>query len=152
MATSQLQLPYFDDLMSGLLDAHEFVTSMKMAMRVAVEQSGMSREQIVDRMNAIVRIADKGLCKGSRFITLSVFEKWLGDEKRGELPNLYGFHILILATSKNTHPFRVWLQMYGCDVLTTEGKKKLELAELEITRSATEKRRRKLKAELMEGK
>jgi hypothetical protein len=77
-----------------------FVAGMKAAMRRIVEASGKSRDQVVDGMNEIVRATGKGLCKGSKNISLSTLEKWLADEERGQLPDVWGLHVLMLATGR----------------------------------------------------
>jgi hypothetical protein len=127
-----------------------FVAGMKAAMRGIVDGSGKSREQIKDAMNEIVRATGKGLCKGTKFITLPTLEKWLASEERGQLPDLWGMHVLMLATGNNLKPLETWLMYFDCSVLDAVGRKKLELADLELGRKLLEKRRRKLKEELSE--
>jgi hypothetical protein len=56
----------------------------------------------------------------------------------------------MLATDNRLQPLETWLAFWRCGVLDEVGRKKLEYAELEIDREAKEKRRRKLKAELVE--
>lgn len=153
MTPSPVQLSLFDETSRKVLSSVGFVAGMKAAMRGMVEASGMSRDQVVDAMNGLVRISSKGrkgLCKGSKFISLSVLEKWLGDEDRAQLPDLWGLHILILATGNRLLPLEAWLALFGCGVLDEASRKKLEFAELELERESRDKRRRKLKAELME--
>lgn len=145
-----IQLSLFDDNSRKLLSSVGFVAGMKAAMRAIVDASGLSRDQVVDAMNDIVRLTGKGLCKGNKFISLPTLEKWLADEECGQLPELWGLHVLILATGNKLHPLETWLAFFGCGILDETGRKKLELAELELEREPREKRRRKLKAELME--
>lgn len=150
MPHTSVQLSLFDETSRKLLSSVGFVAAMKAAMRGIVERSGLSRDQVVDAMNEIVRLSGKGLCKGSKFISLPTLEKWLADEERGQLPELWGLHVLILATGSKLRPLETWLAFFGCGVLDETGRKKLELAELELEREPRERRRRKLKAELME--
>lgn len=155
MTSSPVQLSLFDETTRKLLSSVGFVASMKMAMRGIVEASGLSREQVVDEMNDLVRMANKGrkgLCKGSKFISLSVLEKWLADEERAQLPDLWGLHILLLATGNRLQPLEAWLALFGCAVLDEAGRDKLEFAELEIERESRDARRRALKTKLMENK
>ena len=126
MATLSIQLSLFEGINPKLLSAGGFVASMKLALRCVVDKSGLSRAQVVDVMNEVVRATGKGLCKGSKFITLPILEKWLADEERGQLPDLWGMHVLVLATGGNMHPFAVWLSYFECSVLDAVGKDKLE--------------------------
>lgn len=152
MLSSPVQLSLFSNVNRRVLSAGGFVAGMKAALREIVAASGLSRDQVIDRMNEIVRATGKGLCKGSKFIKLPTLEKWLADDERGQLPDLWGMHVLILACSGNLHPFTVWLSFFDCGVLDAAGREKIELAELEIEREGREKRRRELKHKLMENK
>lgn len=152
MTHPPLQLSLFSNINQQILSTGGFVAGMKAAMRNTVDASGLSREQVVDAMNEIVRATGKGLCKGSKLIKLPTLEKWLADEERGQLPDLWGMHVLILACGSHLHPFTVWLSFFNCGVLDERGREKIELAELEIEHNSRERRRRELKAKLMEKK
>jgi hypothetical protein len=145
------QLSLFDANSQRIMCSAGFVVSMKAAMRGIVEASGKSRDQVVDEMNRIASVAGKGLCKGSKNISRDTLEKWLADAERGQMPDLWGLHVLILATGSRLHPLEVWLAFFDCGVLDAFGRKKLEYAELELAREPAEKRRRRLKAELIGG-
>lgn len=146
------QLSLFGDPGQWIVSSAGFVAGMKTAMRQLVDESGLSRDQVVDAMNAIVRATGKGLCKGSKFITLPTLEKWLGDEPRGQLPDLWGMHVLMLACQWGMRPLEVWLAFFGCSVLDAAGREKMELAELELEKTRRDKRRRELKAKLLESR
>ena len=151
MPAGPVQMSLFDERSRQALAAGGFVAGMKAAMRRAVEGSGLSRPQVVDAMNDIVRLTGgKGLCKGSKFLSLDTFEKWLASEERGQLPDLWGLHVLMLATGKT--PMEVWAQLFDCSLLDAEGRKKLELMELELELDAKSQRRRQLRRELREKK
>jgi len=145
-----IQLSLFADSRREVLASGGFVAGMKAAMRGIIEGSGKSRDQVVDAMNDVVRATGKGLCKGSRHISRDTLEKWLACEERGQLPDLWGLHVLIMATGNRLAPLETWLSFFDCAVLDAFGQKKLEYAELELERDPKERRRRKLKAELME--
>lgn len=152
MRSSPVQLSLFSDLNHRILASGGFVAGMKAAMREIVDASGLSRDHVIDAMNDIVRATGKGLCKGSKFISLSSLEKWLADEERGQLPDLWGMHVLLLATGSNLTPLEAWLSFFGCSILDETGKDKLEFAEMEIDRERRERRRKELKTKLMERK
>lgn len=152
MPHAPVQLSLFSDMNRRIISSGGFVAGMKAAMRKVVDTSGLSRDHVIDAMNDIVRATGKGLCKGSKFISLSTLEKWLADEERGQLPDLWGLHVLVLATGSNLAPLETWLAFFGCSVLDEAGRDKLEFAEMELEREPREKRRRALKAKLMENR
>ena len=145
------QLPLFDEISQRIMPSAGFVAGMKAAMRGIVEASGKSRDQVVDEMNRIVGLSGKGLCKGTKKISRDTLEKWLADPERGQLPDLWGLHVLMLATGNRLQPLEVWLNVFNCGVLDSVGRKKIEYAENELKRESVTKRRRSLKAELLEG-
>ncbi len=142
------QLSLFGDNSQRIMSSAGFVAGMKAAMRGIVEASGKSRDHIVDEMNRIVAVTGKGLCKGTKNISRDTLEKWLASEERGQLPDLWGLHVLIMAAGNNLQPLETWLMFFDCSVLDAVGRKKLEFADLELDREPKERRRRKLKAEL----
>ena len=132
-----------------ILAAEKFMSDIKAAMRRAVKASGHSRDHIVDAINDIIRHGDvKGVCKGSEYLSLSTFEKWLADEERGQLPSLMGLHLLMLVTSRD--PLEKWVALYDCIVVDAKARLKLEIMELEIAMAANEKRQKELWRKLME--
>jgi len=135
------QMPLFGDNCRRIISSAGFVASMKASMRGIVEASGKSRDQVVDEMNRIVAVTGKGLCKGSRNISLDTLEKWLADAERGQLPDLWGLHVLMLAAGNSLHPLEAWLNFFDCGVLDSFGRKKLAYADLELPRPHTTKSR-----------
>jgi hypothetical protein len=150
MPQTAMQLSLFAAGRCEVIASAGFVAGMKAAMRSIVEASGKSRDHVVDEMNRIVAATGKGLCKGTKHISTATLEKWLADEERGQLPDLWGLHVLMLATGNRLRPLETWLMYFDCSILDALGRKKLEFADLELGREPLEKRRRKLKAELME--
>ena len=152
MNAAARQLPLFGENSQRIIPSAGFVAAMKAAMREIVESSGKSRDQVVDEMNRIFGLTGKGLCKGSKEISRATLEKWLADAERGQLPDLWGLHVLILATGNRLQPLEYWLSVFDCGVLDAIGRKKLEYAELELDREPREARRRRLKKELLGGR
>ena len=138
------QLSLFDARNQQTLLLGGFVASMKGAMRRMVEQSGLSRAQVVDQMNAISKNAGKG-----RKHNLPTLEKWLADEERGQLPNLLDLETLQLATGSMLG-LETWLAMHGCGVMDENARLMVEFAKLELGRAESEKQRRQLKERLAE--
>ena len=149
MPPTPVQMSLFDDRNRQVLAAGGFVAGMKAAMRRVIEACDLSREQVVDAMNDIVRLTGgKGLCKGSKYLSLATLEKWLASEERGQLPDLWGLHVFMLATGRE--PLETWAQLFDCCLLDAEGRKKLELMNLDLEMEVKAKRRRKLRRELQE--
>jgi hypothetical protein len=148
MPQAVTQLSLFAGSRREILASAGFVGSMKAAMRRIVDAGGKSREQVVDAMNDVVRATGKGLCKGSKYISMATLEKWLASEERGQLPDLWGLHVLMLATGNRLQPLETWLAMFDCGIMDAVGRKKLEFAELELERESKDTRRRNLKREL----
>ena len=138
------QLSLFDSRNQQALLLGGFVASMKGTIRRMLEQSGFSRAQFVDRMNAI----SKGIGKGKKY-TLATLEKWAADGERGQLPNLLDFEIIQLAAGSMLG-LETWLAMQGFGLMDEEARMKVELAEIELARPDIDKRRRQLKERLTE--
>lgn len=151
MTSSPVQLSLFDASNQRIFASVCFVPEMKAALRAMVKASGLSREQVVDAMNAIIAMLDgKGLAKGNKRMSLATLEKWLADAERAQLPDLWGLHVLMLAMGGNINPLETWLNFYGCGVMDECSRKKVELMDLELERERRDKRRRELKQELTE--
>ena len=54
-----------------------------------------SRAQVVDVMNDISKAAGRG-----KNYSVPTLEKWVANEERGQLPNLWNFEVLQLAIGK----------------------------------------------------
>ena len=145
-----IQLSFFDEPHRShqIFTAGGFVAAIKAAMRKSIVDSGLSRAQVADEMNAIARSVGRALCKGSKDISIDTLEKWLASEERGQLPDSFGLHVLMLAT-RSSHPMDVWLAFFDCAVLDPVNRKRLEYAELTLQRKVPAKRTKQLEDELM---
>ncbi|MDR2573470.1 MAG: hypothetical protein LBC94_03855 [Desulfovibrio sp.] len=125
-ATQQLSL--FDHASPEMLSGGGYIAVMKAAMRRAAAESGLSRAQIVDKMNALA--GGRALTQGSKKgIGPDTFDKWLADEERAQMPSGFALDVFMRAAG-SLAPLEAWLGLYGCTVLTPKGKKTLEYAEL----------------------
>ena len=139
-----LQLSLFDEHNRRILAAAGFMASMKAAMRRMLDDCRLSRAQVVDVMNTISKAAGRG-----KKYSVPTLEKWVADEERGQLPNLWDFEVLQLAT-QSRHGLEAWLALHGLSIMDDEARKKVAFAELEMDREDNRKRRNELKAQLKE--
>ena len=143
-ATQQLSL--FDYASHEML-CGGYVAVMKAAMRRAVAECGLSRAQVVDKMNALAK--GRALTQGNKKgISQDTFDKWMADEERAQMPSGFALVVLMRATG-SLAPLEGWLEIYGCAVLTPKDKKALEYAEIVLEGKTKAKRKRRLEDELL---
>lgn len=144
-ATQQLSL--FDHVSPEMLSGGGYIAVMKASMRRAANESGLSRAQIVDKMNALAK--GRALTQGSKKgVGPDTFDKWLADEERAQMPSGFALDVFMRAVG-SLAPLEAWLGLYGCTVLTPKGKKTLEYAELVLEEKTKAKRKRRLEDELL---
>lgn len=105
-----------------IMQAGAFVPAIKAALRRAAEESGMSREQIVDAMNAITLATGKQLTAGrSKKIHQDTLDKWLASEEKDHVPSLLAVHVFCVAAKTHT-PLVAWITLLGggVEVMTEE--------------------------------
>lgn len=105
---------------------------MKSALAAAVPP--LSREQLVDRMNAIARRENLKITIGKGKLTSAVLDKWLAANEP-DLPPLLGLEVFMLALG-DLGPLKVLAEIHGCTLLTPQealfyefGKAKFEARE-----------------------
>jgi len=144
-ATRQLSL--FDHTSPEMLRGGGYIAIIKAAMRRAVAESGLSRAQVVDKMNALA--GGRPLTQGSKKgVGPDTFDKWLADEERAQMPSGFALDVFMRAVG-SLAPLEAWLSLYGCAVLTPKSKKTLEYAELVLEEKTKAKRKRHLEDELL---
>lgn len=103
-----------------------FVSALKGAMFRAAKACPLSRDQIVDEMNALAAAAGRRLTQGrAKGITRDTLDKWLATEDADHVPSLYAVHVYCLALD-DPSPLRFWLALHG---EITAGPDILKLAE-----------------------
>lgn len=133
---------------SAALQAAGLVPRIKAAMRVCVESSGMSREQVLDRMNDICLSAGVKLTQGnSKALGLATLDKWLNVADRDHMPGILALNVFCAAI-KNTTPFDIQLAMHGCEVMTPEGRIERDYGRACLAEKKARKRKRQLEATL----
>lgn len=144
-ATQQLSL--FDNSSPEMLSGGGYIAVLKAAMRRAAAESGLSRAQIVDKMNTLA--GGRALTQGSKKgVSEDTFDKWMADEDRAQMPSGFALDVFMRAIG-SLAPLEAWLGIYGCAVLTPTGKKTLEYAGIVLEGKIKAKRKRSLEDELL---
>lgn len=103
-----------------IMQAGAFISAIKAALRRAAEDCGLSRDQIVEAINAVTLATGKRLTAGrSKVIHRDTLDKWLASEEAEHVPGLLAVHVFCIATASNT-PLLVWLALLGGGELMTE--------------------------------
>lgn len=95
--------------------------AIKCALRTAVDSSGLSREEIVFRANAIAKEAGVALSAGNGGLTVPNFSKWL-DLNSPHLPGTMAFNVLC-EVLQNMDVFAVSLEAHGLSIMWPEDEK-----------------------------
>lgn len=133
------QLSLFDDFATRLggLDA-----AIATAMHRAFNGCGLSKDEVVDKMNAEAVRARVKLTKGNaKELTVSTFEKWLSSTEQHHLPPTRAINIFCKVVNDLT-PIRVQLIVHGADIMTAKDKQLRDYGESVI---ATKKSRKRMK-------
>ena len=139
------QLSLFDDPSADLA---MLLARIKSAMHQSAASCGLSREEIVDRMNEIAKRAGVSLSRGNaKSVTLATLEKWLNPANADHVPSLLVVNVFCMVT-KSTAPLLVMLDLHGCGVMTPEDKKLRDYAEAILAERDARKRKKQLELKL----
>lgn len=101
----------FNCVAAGLMPA------LKSTMRTCLDDTGLSREQVLDRMNKIAQAAGVRLTAGnSKSLGMATFEKWLNPADRDHLPGILALNVFCRAVD-NVAPLSVQIQLHGYEVM-----------------------------------
>lgn len=89
---------------------------MKSALAAAVPP--LSREQLVDRMNAIAERENLKITIGKGKLTLAVLDKWLAANEP-DFPPLLGLEVFMLALG-DLGPLKALAELHNCTLLTAQ--------------------------------
>jgi len=122
--------------------------SVKERMAAAAKGSGMSREQLCDRMNELadrygVRLAG-GRC---RRLNLDTLEKWLNPNNSEHFPSIKALPVFCAATG-DISPMQAMVDPLGGMVINDQDARLLQWARLFHSARETNRRMKKLEAEL----
>ena len=143
METRRLSL--FDDdpvtKLAGLLPA------LSAAMHRAANESRMSREQIVDKMNEMARRAGVCLNSNAKTLSVAVLEKWINPSETGHRPSLAAVRVFCLVLD-DVRPLEVLLGLHGCGLMTREDRKLRDYGAAILAERDARKRKKQLEAKL----
>jgi len=120
---------------------------IKAAMNRAAKRCGLSREQIVDKMNEIAAMGGFRLNKNARALSLDVLEKWLNPVERDYVPSHNALHVFMMATG-DSEPLRVAAGIQGFELVGGEDLKILKAAKIEREIQDLKRQKRRLEQEL----
>ena len=120
---------------------------LKAAMNQVAKRCGLSREQIVDRMNEIAARGGFRLNRNARALSLDVLEKWLNPFERDYVPGHNALQAVVYATG-DTEVLRVVASVQGLDLVGGEDLKILQAAKIERQIQTLKRQKRQLEQEL----
>lgn len=126
---------------------HDVEPLLKAAMNRAAKRCGMSREQIVDKMNEIAGLGGYRLNRNARSLSLDMLEKWLNPLERDYVPSHNALQTFMLATN-DTEPLAVMAAVQGFDLIGGDDRKLLKAAKIEREIANLKRQKRRLEQEL----
>jgi len=121
---------------------------LKVAMALAAKTSGLSRDELCDRINQLADRYGVRLVKGTgQNLTLDTLEKWLNPEDKERVIPVKALSVFCAATG-SIEPIQVMVAPLGWRVINDRQAKLLELAELDQDVKKKKARMRKIEAEI----
>ncbi|HAT50778.1 MAG: hypothetical protein HQL07_04645 [Nitrospirae bacterium] len=121
--------------------------AISQAMNHAAKECGLSREQIVDRMNEVAAQLNINITSGnSKTLTLTTLDKWLNPNERHK-PNFEAF-VLFCQVTASLEPINAMGGPLGGVMITTYRAKILEMAEGELAIKMLRKKNRELRKQV----
>ncbi len=139
------QASLFDDFATRLggLDA-----AIAKAMHQAFTECGLSKDEVVDMMNAAALDAQVKLTKGNaRELTVATFEKWLSANEVHHLPSTRAINIFCRVV-KDLTPLAVQLVVHDAEIMTARQKTIYDIGEAYIANKKSRKRMKELEDSL----
>ncbi len=135
-------------IQQSLFDIPTFniAADIKAALNQAVKNSGLSREDVVDKMNAHAERYGVNLVNGnSTKLTLDTLEKWLNPADHTRSIPLKALP-LFCAVVKDMSPLDILAKPLGCEVIGPKDRKMLEWARIKLRQKKEGKLLRELEA------
>ena len=113
-----------------------------------VSESGMSRNEFLDRLNAVADRFGIRLMKGNgSALTMATFEKWLNVEQSQYVPPLAAITV-ICEVGNTIEPLQIFSRALGARVIDEDENKKLMWAEANLAARDARRKMKKLEAEI----
>lgn len=121
---------------------------LKECLARLVNESGLSRQQFLDRMNETASRYGIRLMKGNgNGLTMATFEKWLNVEQLQYMPPLTALPVICEAAG-SVEPLQVIARSLGAEVIGEEQIKRLMWADAYMAEREARKKKKRLEAEL----
>lgn len=123
------------------------VRDIKTAMNQAVKESGLSRAQVLDKLNEFAERHRVKLNGGNaKSLSNDVFEKWMNPEDEARMPSLKALTVFC-AVMGTCEPVGVMIKLLGGKVIGEEDVRLLEWAKLQKKMKAARAEVRKIEAD-----
>lgn len=127
--------------------AASLVAQTKKVMHLCVEESKLSRKQLVERMNGMALMAGVRLTAGnSKSLRLATLDKWLNAKDREYIPGLLALNIFCGALD-DARPLAVQLELHGIQIMSPDDVWERDYGRVIQRERAIKKERRKLEKE-----
>lgn len=122
------------------------IPRVKEAMRQALKASSLSREQVVDRMNAIARAEGLSTNGKARQVTADMLDKWVADSGEHLIP--WKLLPIFCFVVENITPLHALAAPIGVSVIDKEDALLLQWAKAEMNGRKLKKQQRQLQERL----
>lgn len=146
----QLSLLGDDSQTTRVFRVGGLVSSAKAAMRraLAAVTPPLSREQLVDRMNALAKRAGVKITSDkSRTLSLATLEKWLSTNDHDHFPSIEALEIFMIAVD-SAEPLSVLADMHGYRLISHEESKILDYGKATLAAKKAGKTAKRLEEEI----
>ena len=146
----QLPLMGDDSQTTRAIHVAGLVPFVKAAMQraLAAVTPPLSREQLVDRMNAIAKQAGAKITPDkTRLLTLATLEKWLAPNDTEHVPSLVALEVFMLAVDSRA-PLDVLVSLHGYRLISPEQVKILEYGQAKLAAKRAGRAMRRLEEEI----
>ena len=144
----QKQMGLFDPAESIVLDPGPTLkAAMRKSEKAAIKNYSLSRDNIIDAINEMAEQANITCNGNAKRVTMNIYVKWLSASDKHYIP-IRLLHIFCRAV-KSTEPIEVYTTFFQrvC-LIDKEDLKKLQWAELEITKRKITKQSKQLAAQV----
>ena len=121
---------------------------LKACLNKCCGESGLSRDQIVDRLNGIAEAAGVKLTAGnSKGLSLATLEKWLNPQNTDHPPSLVAVNALVLALGDH-RPLAHLLEIHGLQIMEEQDRFALEYGTACLAAREAAQKIKKMEAQL----
>lgn len=121
---------------------------LKACLNKCCNKSGLSRDQILDRLNDMANAAGVKLTAGnSKALSNATLEKWLNPQNRDHQPGVVPVNA-ICAALDDYRPLALLLEIHGLEVMSEEDRFALDYGKTCLAARKAAQEKKKLEAQL----